>query len=514
MLLLEAKNMKYQIKDRLLFNIKELSIHRNDRIGLVGRNGSGKTSLLEMLSNENPEIIKHGTVYLLPQIKRMSTTKSGGEVTQEYINKALSLKSDILLADEPTTNLDIDRIEKLEKSLKKYQGALVIVSHDREFLDELCTVIWEIKDGQLNEYPGNYSDYIMQKEVERKQQENEYNKNEKKEKQLKKALAKTEKAAQRATVRPKGVSSLEGSKYKMYYASKQKNLQKSASAIETRLGKLEKTDKPRVSAHIKMDLPNADLVKGKNVIKAENLTGELPSRILWYPATFNIKGGEKVGVIGANGTGKTTLIKKLVTKDLQLTISPMLKIGYFSQKIDILNDEESILENVQSTSNHDESLIRIILARLHFFKDDVFKNVGILSGGEKVKVAFAKIFASDINTLILDEPTNYLDIAALESLEELLKDYKGTLIFVSHDRKFIQSIATNIMTIDKQRLTLFDGTYAEYIDSINTPAPSPNDNEKRLLETKITSILSKLSIEPTEELEKEYQALIKERQKM
>ena len=192
----------------------------------------------------------------------------------------------------------------------------------------------------------------------------------------------------------------------------------------------------------------------------------------------------------------------------------MLKIGYFSQKIDILNDEESILENVQSTSNHDESLIRIILARLHFFKDDVFKNVGILSGGEKVKVAFAKIFASDINTLILDEPTNYLDIAALESLEELLKDYKGTLIFVSHDRKFIQSIATNIMTIDKQRLTLFDGTYAEYIDSKNTPAPSPNDNEKRLLETKITSILSKLSIEPTEELEKEYQALIKERQKM
>ncbi len=192
MLLLEAHHIKHYVQDRLLLDVDRLEIHQKDRIGLVGRNGSGKTTLLHILakkiSSEEGSVIQHTQFELLPQFKRTDTTKSGGEVTQEYIQKAFVKDPELLLADEPTTNLDTDHIEWLEKKLKEWQGAFIIVSHDREFLDTLCTTIWEINEGKIKEYTGNYSDYVKQKEVERRQEQLAYEKYEKKRKQLEEAL--------------------------------------------------------------------------------------------------------------------------------------------------------------------------------------------------------------------------------------------------------------------------------------------------------------------------------------
>ncbi|WP_077302986.1 Vga family ABC-F type ribosomal protection protein [Virgibacillus pantothenticus] len=514
-LLLEASNITHFIRDRKLIATEALRIHKGDRIGLVGKNGSGKTTLLQILAQkitaETGKITLYGTIELVPQLKQMNTTKSGGEVTQAYINNALASNADILLADEPTTNLDTFHIEKVEKQLQRWKGALILVSHDREFLDTLCTSIWELEDGTITEYKGNYSDYQEQKDLKLYQQEQAYENYVKKKTQLEEALELKEKKAQRATKKPKQTSNSEAkiTGAKPYFANKQKKLRKAAKAMETRLEKLEKVEKVKKTTPIKMNLPNEDAINnGRSLIRVENLEGLVDQRLLWNKVSFQINGGDKIAIIGANGSGKTTFIKKLLHQTKQIHHSPAMEIGYFSQNLDVLDTSKSILQNVSDTSNQTETLIRTVLARLHFYRDDVYKQVAVLSGGERVKVAFAKLFVSDINTLILDEPTNFLDIEAVEALEELLVDYEGTVLFVSHDRKLIRTVATRIIAFEDQTIKMFTGTYEEYKQDTNVSNQDSTEQELMLIETKITEILGKLSLEHSDQLEQEFQALI------
>ncbi|WP_144463036.1 Vga family ABC-F type ribosomal protection protein [Siminovitchia fortis] len=520
MALLEAANIKHYIKDRLLFDIDQLEIHKNDRIGLVGRNGSGKTTLLNILSGKlKPEqgiVIQHVTNELLPQLKRTDTTKSGGEVTQEYINEVLIKNPEILFADEPTTNLDTEHIEWVERKLAGWTGAFVIVSHDRAFLDTLCTTIWEINEGKIKEYKGNYSDYAEQKELEHRQKQLAYEKYEQKKRQLEDALKTKERKAEKATKAPKKVSKSEAkiTGAKPYFAKKQKKLQKTAKAIETRLEKLEKVEKVKESPPLKMNLPNEDTFKDRIILRAENVPGTIGDRVLWNKTSFHIRGGEKLAIIGPNGSGKSTLVKKMINQEEGITISPSMKMGYFSQNLNILDVEKSILENVSSTSKQDETFIRTVLARLQFFRDDVYKAVGVLSGGERVKAALAKIFLSDVNTLILDEPTNFLDIEAVGALESLLKEYEGTVIFVSHDRRLIENVATRILAIQNGKIDLFEGTFKQYNEAKRKKTKDIHEDQRLVLETKITEVLSRLSIEPSDELEREFQRLLMEKKKL
>lgn len=519
MILLEAHHLKQYIGDRLLFDIDQLRIYEHDRIGLVGKNGSGKTTLLEILSGkrkaEEGHVVCHATCELLPQLKRTDTVKSGGEVTQEYINQAFLKNPKIIFADEPTTNLDTDHIEWLEKKLSQWQGAFVLVSHDRAFLDALCTTIWELNDGKLTEYPGNYSDFSERKKSELEQKKQAYEQYEKKKRQLEEALRERERRAERAVKTPKKVSRSEAkiTGAKPYFAKKQKKLQKTAKAIETRIEKLEKVEKVYEAPPLKMNLPNEEAVSGRIIIRVEDLAGVIGKRVLWEAASFYVHGGEKLAIIGPNGSGKTTFVKKIIAREKGITVSPAVKIGYFSQNLNILDGEKNILENVSHDSKHDETLIRTVLARMHFFRDDVYKPVKVLSGGERVKTALAKLFLSDINTLILDEPTNFLDMEAVKALESLLKEYEGTVIFVSHDRRLIENIATAIVEIRNRKMEYFKGTYREYK---NYQPENRDDAEDRrlVLETKISEVLSRLSIEPSEELEQEFQRLLAEKKKL
>lgn len=521
MRLLEATNLIHYIKDRKLIEIESLAVHKGNRIGLVGKNGSGKTTLLQILASETvPEtgkIITHGTIELVPQLKRMATTKSGGEVTQEYINRALANQADILLADEPTTNLDTWHIEKLETQLKKWKGALIIVSHDREFLDALCTTIWELEDGYVTEYKGNYSHYQEQKNMQLNQQQQAYENYIAKKTQLEEALHLKEQKAQRATKKPKQTSSSEAkiTGAKPYFANKQKKLRKAAKAIETRLEKLEQVEKAKETPPVKMNLPHADKLHGRTLLRVENLKGFIGQRLLWNPVSFHVKGGDKLAIIGPNGSGKTTLIKSLMQENDLVRHAPAMKVGYFSQNLDILETNKTILENVSSTSSQNETLIRTVLARLHFQRDDVYKHVTVLSGGERVKVAFAKLFVSDINTLILDEPTNFLDIEAVEALEELLVNYEGTVLFVSHDRRFIKTIANRLIAFgENKKITVFEGSYDDYKNNSSKPQEDMIEQQLIVIETKLTEVLSKLSIEPSDKLEEEFQELLKQKRNL
>ncbi|MBP1932796.1 Vga family ABC-F type ribosomal protection protein [Ammoniphilus resinae] len=518
MKLVEAIQIKHYVKDRLLFDIDQIQIHKDDRIGLVGRNGCGKTTLLNVLAGkilpETGNVIRHTSCELLPQLKRTNTTKSGGEVTQAYINEALVRTPEILLADEPTTNLDTEHMEWLEKKLIDWKGAFVIVSHDRAFLDALCTTIWEIDGTRVKVYKGNYSEYAEQKELEVRQKKLAFEKYEEKKNQLEEALELKVKKAEKATKAPKKVSPIEAKKTKPYFAKKQKKMQKVAKAIETRLEKLEKVEMVKETPPLKMNLPNEDTFKGRIIIRAQAVSGVIGGRVLWNQTSFQVRGGDKLAIIGPNGCGKTTLVKKIVYQAEGITISPSVKIGYFSQNLNILDVEKSTLENVSSTSKQDESLIRIVLARLGFFRDDVYKMVGVLSGGERVKVALAKIFLSDVNTLVLDEPTNYLDLEAASALESLLKEYEGTVIFVSHDRRFIEYVATRILAIRHQKIELFEGTFQQYELDQRVKKRDTKEDQRLVLETKISEVLSRLSIEPSEELEKEFQLLLQEKRKL
>ncbi|HLR72374.1 MAG TPA: Vga family ABC-F type ribosomal protection protein, partial [Pseudogracilibacillus sp.] len=499
-ILLEASHVKHYVQDRLLLNIDQLQIHENERIGLVGRNGSGKTTLLKILAEkfipDEGTITSYVSTDLLPQLKRTDRTKSGGEITQEYIQEILNHRPALFFADEPTTNLDTNHIHWIEKKLKNWQGACVIVSHDRSFLDNLCSKIWEIEEGKITEYTGNYSDYQQQKQLEEKQEQLASEKYQRERKQLKEAIQQKKEQAQRATKKPKDLSRSEARILgaKTYYANQQKKLQKTASAMEKRLENLEKIEKTKEMPPIKMDLPNEENFKNRIILRAESLNGKVGNRKLWNKTDFFVRGGDKLAIIGANGSGKTTLVKKIINQAPGITLSPSVKIGYFAQNLNILNHKDTILENVKSSSKQAETLIRTVLARLHFFDDDVYKPIHVLSGGERVKVALAKIFVSEANTLILDEPTNYLDIEALEALETLLKEYEGTIIFVSHDRRFIENIATRVMVIENQAINIFEGTYQQFTSEQTEKSRDIIEDKKLILETRITEILSRLSI--------------------
>lgn len=522
MALIHLQNIKCEVKDRTLFYIDQLTIHAMDRIGLVGRNGSGKTTLLNIIAgNMEPtsgNAIINTKVALLPQLKPRILQKSGGEISQLVIYETLAQEAGILLADEPTTHLDMNNIEKLEKKLQERKEAMIIVSHDRAFLDTLCTKIWEIEDEKVRLYTGNYSDYERQKLVARKNHENEYEKYVQKRRQLEEAMQQKERNAQRATKKPKQTSTSEAkiTGAKPYFAKKQKKLNQGVKAIQSRVNQLERVEKIKDSPTIKMQVAHEETLKNRTIIRGEKVVGTVGDRLLWKAFDFTITLGSKIAVIGPNGSGKTTLIRMILEKADGIQVSPSVSFGYFSQMLDVLDVKKSVIDNVRQTSSQDQTLIRIVLARLGFLGDDVFKSVHVLSGGERVKVAFAKLFVSHVNVLILDEPTSYLDIEAVEALESLLVDYPGTVIFVSHDRKFLENTASKIFAIKDHCIFLFEGDYLGYVKNQRKPATEKRTLEEELLkvEMEITAVLSQLSIEPTKELDHTFQKLLRRKNKM
>ncbi|WP_227396386.1 ribosomal protection-like ABC-F family protein [Jeotgalibacillus aurantiacus] len=517
-ILLELKEIKMAVKARTLFEIDELTIRKGDRIGLVGKNGSGKSTLLHLVAGklqaEEGELFKNGHITLLPQLKNTDTVKSGGEVTQEYINQAFAEKPDLLLADEPTTNLDVEHVQSLEQHLERFPGSILMVSHDRAFLDKLCTKIWEIDEGKIQEFKGNYSAFAETKALRRRQQEEAHVQYERKKKQLEDAIEEKEKRAKRATKKPKDGTEIESKNAKPYFAKKQKKLRQTAKALETRLKQMEKVERPRELPPVKMNLPNESDMKGRAIIRFDKQIITAGDKKLFSIKPFHIKGGQKLGLIGENGSGKTTLIRAVLDGKEDIHVSPSVKFGYFSQNLDRLKTDKTILANVSEDSIQKEDLIRTVLARLHFYGDDVYKPVSVLSGGERVKVAFAKVFLGDLNVLVMDEPTNFLDIEAVEALESLLMDYRGTVLFVSHDRQLTSRLATRILEIKKGELHVFDGTLADY--QAYQPSESRDESKDQLLmvETKISEVLSRISLMPDPVLEEEFQALVQKKREL
>ncbi len=407
------------------------------------------------------------------EFSRPVSTLSGGQKTRVSLGKLLLTKSDILLLDEPTNHLDLNSITWLETYLLNYTGAVLIVSHDRYFLNRIVTKVIEVEAGQVMTYLGNYSDFSYKK------------------KQLREARLKEYLNQQQEIKHQEAVIE------KLRSFNREKSI-KRAESREKMLNKIERIEKPQeINTDIHLTL-TPSIVSGNDVLSIEHLSKAFPPQQLFSDVSFEIKRGEHVAIIGDNGTGKTTLLKilnGLVDADQgSFTLGTNVHIGYYDQEHHVLHMEKTIFDEISddypSLTNTE---IRNMLAAFLFTGDDVFKLIGDLSGGERGRVSLAKLMLSEANFLILDEPTNHLDIASKEILEHALNDYTGTLLYVSHDRYFINQTATRILDLVNQKFVNYIGNYDYYLEKkeeltaaytseanssdSSSPASTPSENK-------------------------------------
>lgn len=538
MLLLECSHVKKYFGDRLILTIENLKIYSEDRIGVIGENGAGKTTLINILSqrlepDEGWVAVNARFSYISqlepPEKQRISSESaskfgvvadwneslSGGEKTRFKLAECFSQDSLMIFADEPTSNMDLEGIELIERQFAQYQGALVLISHDRSFLDKLCNKIIEVENGKIQIYSGNYSDYSAQKKLERERTQFEYQQYANEKKRLEGVVADTKQQVKSVRKAPKRMGNSEARLHKMGDQKAKFNLDRAINNIETRIEHLEVKEKPVKHETIKLDFAESEKLHSRVILEGKGICKKFGEKVLFEDAEFKIENESKMALIGPNGCGKTTLLKMIMAEDASIKIAPRAKIGYFSQDMCSLNENLTVLENVMKSSIYPEAFVRTLLARLLFKGDSVYKPARVLSGGERVKVAFAKILFEDINLLILDEPTNYIDINSLEAMEEALQNYDRTLLFISHDRRFINSVADHIMTIENHQIKVFDGTYEEY--SIRRNKTLDTDSEKIeerifVLQHRLTQIVGRISMpsknEDIEALDKEYHEII------
>ena len=376
--------------------------------------------------------------------KKKVDTLSGGQKTRVSLGKMLLTKPDILLLDEPTNHLDLNSISWLETYLLNYPGAVLIVSHDRYFLNRVVTKVVEIENSKVMTYLGNYSDFAEKKKMIRDAQLKEY------------LNQQQEIKHQEAVIE------------KLRSFNREKSI-KRAESREKMLEKMKPVEKPieaNTEIHLKLE---PSKVSGNDVLSVENLSKSFPPQTLFTDVSFELKRGEHVAVIGDNGTGKTTLLKilnRVVTADSgSFKLGSNVEIGYYDQEHHVLHMEKSIFDEISDDyPNLTNTEIRNMLAAFLFTGDDVFKRIGDLSGGERGRVSLAKLMLSNANFLILDEPTNHLDITSKEILEKALNDYTGTVLYVSHDRYFINQTATRILDLVNHTFVNYIGNYDYYLE--------------------------------------------------
>ena len=409
----------------------------------------GYTYQSEMLS------VLAGFGFKESDLERKVSSFSGGEKTKIAFASLLLAKPDLLLLDEPTNHLDLSTIEWLENYLAKYKKAMVIVSHDRMFLDKTVNVVYELEYGSIRRYAGNYSSFVEQKKNDLIRQESAYRRQQKDIKRLEELIEKF--------------------RYK-------KNKAAFAQSKIKYLERMERIEDPKKADTKAFKAKFVCGVRGgKNVLSLDHFEVGYDKPLA--NVSLEIKRGDRICVMGDNGTGKSTLLKSIIgeTKPLggYMMLGHQIQIGYFDQNLANFHNGNTVLEELWNEHpDLDMFKIRSVLGAFLFTADEVFKEVDVLSGGEKVRLSLAKLMMKKANFLVLDEPTNHLDIISKEALENALNEYDGTILFVSHDRYFIRKIATSCLVIDTDKVTYYPDGYKDYIDAKVKEAPEKVKEEK------------------------------------
>ena len=377
---------------------------------------------------------------LLKQFEQLS----GGEKTRVAMATMLLTPQDVIILDEPTNHLDLNRIEWLESYIKKYSGTVIVISHDRYFLNQIADRIIEISKGKAFSFTGNYNDYAKQKEILIRQQEEKYEQEQKKIKQLEEAAKRMHEWAQRADSTA---------------------MHRRAFSVEKRIERMDQTEKPQTERKLTVKF-DSEKAQSKEMLRLIELSKAYGKKQLLNKVTLTLFKHQQIALVGDNGVGKSTLLK-ILCEELNgdsgdYIWSPSVKYGYLPQEIEFIPSDLTVLEWLKGTLEIDEETARGLLAKYKFIKEDVFKPLSGLSGGEKTRLKLCELMQKKVNFLLLDEPTNHLDIPSREWVEDALAQFEGTLLFVSHDRHFIDKFANLFWHLEGGKINAFEGNYDAY----------------------------------------------------
>lgn len=575
MTLLTLRGIKKCFGDTNVLVKVDADLANREHVGLVGMNGAGKTTLANLIfgtiqpdegkltfhrdqlrigyllqstsytvstfskmmdplaeSGEDEQFLQTASHLSLHKVKEWDEARlaglSGGEKTKFAIAHILSSKPDMLLLDEPTNHLDIDGVDYLVQELQQYSGTMIVISHDRYFLDQTVCRIIELQDGVSTSFPGNYTFYREEKSRRLQSQLHQYEEQQKYKQKIAAEINRLKNWSAKAHREAGKVGKMAEMRtgVKEFYRSKAKSMDKQ---IKSRIHRLEKMDvegvkKPNEEAKVSFGWDEPDK-RGRRIVEAQRIGKSYGGRSLFTDSSFYLQRGEKIGLLGPNGCGKTTLIQMLLGQKPvdsgQLWISPTAKVAYLTQDVSDLDQQRTVLELLQE-SQEVRSYVgkaRTLLANMGFDASMLQKPIAQLSLGERTRVKFSQLMMREQDLLILDEPTNHLDLASREQLEETLSDYRGTLIVVSHDRYLIDKICTKLLVFQGGGIKRIESGYEAFRDRRQSIHAAAEMNEQQLEEdrlviaNRIAFVLGELSLlKPTDvryaELDEEYKQLL------
>ena len=534
-LLLEGMEMSVSLGDRTLFTIPRLTVYAGDRIGLIGQNGCGKSTLLQVLAGCRPCDGGQGRrgcdLGYAPQFglgagestgesrRNFGVGKledraacSGGEITRMRLSR-IPFGARLLLLDEPTANLDLPGCRLLEEKLRQ-QETFVLVSHDRELLDRLCNRIWYLEGGGLRCYDGNYTAFEQAQELEKLTQTRAREQYLREKRHLEEAAQ--ELRAQSAQVRkaPRRMGNSEARLHKMGDQKGKKTIDRQRKALQSRLEKLEKVEQVREIPPMQLDFSLTHPPRSKTVLQVKKLHFGYPhTPDLLKEISFTLENGDKMALLGRNGSGKSTLLGLIAQGYAGIQCSPQARLGFLNQDLSTLLPQHTVLENARLRAVQREDVVRTVLNRMLLPKTCWDKQAGLLSGGEKMKLCLCQLILSDCNVLVLDEPTNYLDLPSLRALERMLGEYPGTVLLVSHDQAFVRHTATRLLFLQEGRAQVFNGTLDAWEEEKHASPQADAALRRSALQMRMTELIGRISAAAPGEkaqLEQAYDACLAE----
>lgn len=534
-LLLEGMEMSVSLGDRTLFTIPRLTVYAGDRIGLIGQNGCGKSTLLQVLAGCRPcdggQVRRGCDLGYAPQFglgagestgesrRNFGVGKledraacSGGEITRMRLSR-IPFGARLLLLDEPTANLDLPGCRLLEEKLRQ-QETFVLVSHDRELLDRLCNRIWYLEGGGLRCYDGNYTAFEQAQELEKLTQTRAREQYLREKRHLEEAAQ--ELRAQSAQVRkaPRRMGNSEARLHKMGDQKGKKTIDRQRKALQSRLEKLEKVEQVREIPPMQLDFSLTHPPRSKTVLQVKKLHFGYPhTPDLLKEISFTLENGDKMALLGRNGSGKSTLLGLIAQGHAGIQCSPQARLGFLNQDLSTLLPQHTVLENARLRAVQREDVVRTVLNRMLLPKACWDKQAGLLSGGEKMKLCLCQLILSDCNVLVLDEPTNYLDLPSLRALERMLGEYPGTVLLVSHDQAFVRYTATRLLFLQEGRAQVFNGTLDAWEEEKHASPQADAALRRSALQMRMTELIGRISAAAPGEkaqLEQAYDACLAE----